>query len=148
MTGRTSVVVAHRLSTIRNANSIAVVYRCVCVCLCEELETRTSVLSAPAAGACGGKSVGAYLWLCTCPVHAHASRPPKLHLSGRQARQASHKASATAVCGCCCCCCCSHFVRGVILEQGTHQELLAIPHGGYARLVAAQMKGGGESKGQ
>jgi ABC-type transport system involved in Fe-S cluster assembly fused permease/ATPase subunit len=27
MTGRTSVVVAHRLSTIRNANSIAVVYR-------------------------------------------------------------------------------------------------------------------------
>jgi ABC-type transport system involved in Fe-S cluster assembly fused permease/ATPase subunit len=37
--------------------------------------------------------------------------------------------------------------RGVILEQGTHQELLAIPHGGYARLVAAQMKGG-EGKGQ
>ncbi|KAF8060513.1 ABCB6 [Scenedesmus sp. PABB004] len=33
--------------------------------------------------------------------------------------------------------------RGVILEQGTHDELLAIPHGGYARLVAAQMKGGG-----
>lgn len=29
MTGRTSVVVAHRLSTIRNANSIAVVYRWV-----------------------------------------------------------------------------------------------------------------------
>lgn len=32
MTGRTSVVVAHRLSTIRNANSIAVVYRCVLTC--------------------------------------------------------------------------------------------------------------------
>jgi ABC-type multidrug transport system fused ATPase/permease subunit len=32
--------------------------------------------------------------------------------------------------------------RGIILEQGTHQDLLAIPNGGYARLVAAQMKGG------
>lgn len=31
---------------------------------------------------------------------------------------------------------------GVILEQGRHEELLAIPNGGYARLVAAQMKGG------
>lgn len=59
MAGRTSVVVAHRLSTIQHADSIAVVY------------------------------------------------------------------------------------RGVILESGTHSELLAIPGGGYARLVAAQMKGGG-----
>eukprot|EP00879_Flechtneria_rotunda_P003779 GHRR01004019.1.p1 GENE.GHRR01004019.1~~GHRR01004019.1.p1 ORF type:complete len:1293 (+),score=472.26 GHRR01004019.1:779-4657(+) len=56
MAGRTSVVVAHRLSTIRNANCIAVVY------------------------------------------------------------------------------------RGVILEQGRHEELMAMPNGGYARLVAAQMK--------
>lgn len=59
MTGRTSVVVAHRLSTIQHADTIAVVY------------------------------------------------------------------------------------RGVILESGTHSELLAIQGGGYARLVAAQMKGGG-----
>jgi ATP-binding cassette subfamily B (MDR/TAP) protein 1 len=59
MAGRTSVVVAHRLSTIRQANVIAVVY------------------------------------------------------------------------------------RGIILEQGTHEELLAIPGGGYARLVAAQMKSHG-----
>eukprot|EP00775_Hariotina_reticulata_P008041 gene8041-8236_t len=59
MAGRTSVVVAHRLSTIRQANVIAVVY------------------------------------------------------------------------------------RGIILEQGTHDELLAIPGGGYARLVAAQMKSHG-----
>ena len=36
-----------------------------------------------------------------------------------------------------------HVCRGIILEQGTHQELLAIPNGGYARLVAAQMKTGG-----
>jgi ATP-binding cassette subfamily B (MDR/TAP) protein 1 len=56
MVGRTSVVVAHRLSTIKNADTIAVVY------------------------------------------------------------------------------------RGVILEQGGHEELLAVPGGGYARLVAAQMK--------
>jgi ATP-binding cassette subfamily B (MDR/TAP) protein 1 len=61
MAGRTSVVVAHRLSTIQHADTIAVVY------------------------------------------------------------------------------------RGVILESGTHSELLAIPGGGYARLVAAQMKGGASS---
>ncbi|KAJ9525246.1 hypothetical protein QJQ45_020777 [Haematococcus lacustris] len=54
MVGRTSVVVAHRLSTIRNADKIALVY------------------------------------------------------------------------------------RGTILEQGTHAELMALPDGGYARLVAAQ----------
>ena len=54
MVGRTSVVVAHRLSTIRGADTIAVVY------------------------------------------------------------------------------------RGVILEQGSHDALMALPHGGYARLVAAQ----------
>jgi ABC-type multidrug transport system fused ATPase/permease subunit len=30
--------------------------------------------------------------------------------------------------------------RGVILEQGTHEQLMAIPDGGYARLVAAQMR--------
>lgn len=35
--------------------------------------------------------------------------------------------------------------KGIILEQGSHEELLAIPGGGYARLVAAQMKGGGGS---
>lgn len=29
--------------------------------------------------------------------------------------------------------------RGQILEQGTHDELVAIPDGGYARLVAAQL---------
>lgn len=34
------------------------------------------------------------------------------------------------------------YPAGVILEQGRHEELLAIPNGGYARLVAAQMKGG------
>ncbi|KAL6754343.1 MDR-like ABC transporter [Haematococcus lacustris] len=54
MVGRTSVVVAHRLSTIRNADKIALVY------------------------------------------------------------------------------------RGTILEQGTHAELMTLPDGGYARLVAAQ----------
>lgn len=36
---------------------------------------------------------------------------------------------------------CTSF-RGVTLEQGTHEELLAIPNGGYARLVAAQMSAG------
>jgi ATP-binding cassette subfamily B (MDR/TAP) protein 1 len=58
MVGRTSVVVAHRLSTIKNADVIAVVF------------------------------------------------------------------------------------RGVLLEQGTHEELLSVEGGGYARLVAAQMRGG------
>ncbi len=56
MVGRTSVVVAHRLSTIRNADVIAVVF------------------------------------------------------------------------------------RGALLEKGTHEELMAIPNGGYAKLVANQMK--------
>jgi ABC-type multidrug transport system fused ATPase/permease subunit len=48
-------------------------------------------------------------------------------------------------CACCVVLCCP---RGIILEQGTHQELLAIPNGGYARLVAAQMKTGGPAAGQ
>jgi len=30
--------------------------------------------------------------------------------------------------------------RGVILEQGTHEELVALPNGGYAKLVAAQSR--------
>jgi ABC-type multidrug transport system fused ATPase/permease subunit len=30
--------------------------------------------------------------------------------------------------------------RGVILEQGTHDQLMALPDGGYSRLVAAQMR--------
>ncbi len=31
--------------------------------------------------------------------------------------------------------------RGSILEQGTHGQLMALPHGSYARLVAAQSRG-------
>jgi ATP-binding cassette subfamily B (MDR/TAP) protein 1 len=57
MVGRTSVVVAHRLSTIRNADKIALVY------------------------------------------------------------------------------------RGAVLEEGSHEALMALPSGGYARLVAAQERG-------
>ena len=34
---------------------------------------------------------------------------------------------------------------GVILERGTHDDLLARLDGAYARLVAAQMKSGGSS---
>jgi hypothetical protein len=30
--------------------------------------------------------------------------------------------------------------KGVILEQGSHDELMAIPNGGYARLVASQAR--------
>lgn len=30
--------------------------------------------------------------------------------------------------------------QGAILEQGTHEQLMGIPGGGYARLVAAQMR--------
>lgn len=39
--------------------------------------------------------------------------------------------------------------RGVLLEQGTHEQLMAIPNGGYARLVAAQLqkRGGGDGTG-
>ena len=33
--------------------------------------------------------------------------------------------------------------RGSVLEQGTHEALMAIPGGGYAKLVAAQLKNAG-----
>ena len=33
--------------------------------------------------------------------------------------------------------------RGSVLEQGTHEALMAIPWGGYAKLVAAQLKNAG-----
>lgn len=55
MTGRTSVVVAHRLSTIRNANSIAVVYRCVRRCAVSTgVSCRLCVVLKPVAVHLGG----------------------------------------------------------------------------------------------
>jgi hypothetical protein len=122
---RTTVIVAHRLSTIRNATSIAVVQDGTIL----EQDTLPTLHHLRNLLSHHHQLVGPLAPLCCAVLVAlpGSTRPATLACRRTCIRAGSSRADAWLTCGAC-------------LAAGTHQQLMAKPGSGYSALVRHQQQ--------
>ena len=146
MLGRTSVVIAHRLTTVRHAHNICVVHRGV---LLEQVRCSHPPDCCPLATPLRTQRKGCrLLWgrvwvhpsatahdVLPSPVACQLLSAPCLLLCTWESTLNPYQSDAVAG---------SHSVSRSL--QGTHEALMELPNGAYARLVANQEHGSAPAK--